>query len=62
LGFEEIFAAWRVIDPLQRTCDEERLKHCELQVYKKGSFGPKAADELIEADGFHWFNPSPQKE
>lgn len=62
LDFEEIFAAWRVIDPLQKTCEKERRKHCELHVYKKKSYGPKAADQLIEADGFHWFNPSPQKE
>lgn len=58
LNFEEIFAAWRVIDPLQKSCDIQRRKHCELHVYKKGSFGPKAADELIESDGFEWFNPT----
>ncbi len=56
LGFEEIFAAWRVIDPLQKSCDHARSKHCELHLYKKGSLGPKAADELIQADGFEWFN------
>lgn len=58
LNFEEIFAAWRVIDPLQKTCELERRKQCELHPYKKGSLGPKAADELLEADGFEWFTPN----
>jgi len=58
LDFEEIFAAWKVIDPLQKSCDLKRRKHCELHLYKKGTIGPKAADRLIEADGFHWFNPT----
>jgi len=62
LDFEEIFAAWRVIDPLQKACNIKREKHCELHLYKKGSFGPKAADGLIEEDGFTWFNALPKKE
>lgn len=57
LNFEEIFAAWRVIDPLQKSCDIQRKKHCELHGYKKNSLGPKAADELIQNFGFEWWNP-----
>lgn len=57
LNFEEIFEAWRVIDPIQNTCDRMRAGHCKLHLYKKGSLGPKAADELLKKDGFKWFNP-----
>ena len=27
----------------------------DLHLYKKGSKGPKAADELLAKDGFKWF-------
>ena len=58
LNFEEIFAAWKALDPIQETCNVKRSKHCELFLYPKGSLGPKEADELIEKDGFKWYNPS----
>lgn len=57
LNFEEIFEAWRVIDPIQKTCDRMKAEHCKLQRYKKGSLGPSAADELLKRDGFTWYNP-----
>ena len=47
LNFEEIFAAWRVIDPLQKSCALEQSTHCKLHLYKKGSLGPSAADKLL---------------
>lgn len=56
LNFEEIFAAWKVIDPLQKSCDRQRHKHCELHPYLKGTDGPAAADALLKRDGFTWFN------
>jgi glucose-6-phosphate 1-dehydrogenase len=59
LNFEEIFAAWKVIDPLQKVCNKMRKKHCSLHTYKKGSLGPAAANKLIEADGFEWFYSLP---
>ncbi len=58
LNFEEIFEAWKVIDPLQKSCDLQRHQHCELHLYSKGTDGPAAADELLKRDGFHWHTPS----
>lgn len=55
LNFEEIFAAWKIIDPLQKICNQRRHSCKELHVYPKGSLGPEAADQLIEKDGFKWF-------
>ncbi len=59
LNFEEIFAAWRVIDPLQNYCNKMGEISCSPILYKKASLGPKAADLLIEKDGFKWFNAFP---
>lgn len=57
LNFEEIFEAWRVIDPIQKECDLMKQERCQLHVYPKGSLGPKAADDLLKRDKFKWFNP-----
>ncbi|MFA4814581.1 MAG: glucose-6-phosphate dehydrogenase [Candidatus Gracilibacteria bacterium] len=59
LNFEEIFAAWKVIDKTQQWCDRESKKCAELYSYNCGSLGPKAADELLKKDGFTWFNAFP---
>lgn len=48
---EEVEAQWRFIDPLFAQRDKPN-------VYEPGSWGPKAADALIEADGRHWLEPS----
>lgn len=61
LNFEEIFSAWRIIDPLQKYCDKMQKKNKCLTVYEKGTLGPKAADELIQRDGFEWFNALPHE-
>lgn len=52
LNFDEIFAAWKVIDPLQKMCDKACSKACEPVIYKKGSLGPE--------DDFDWFNAFPE--
>ncbi len=57
LNFEEIFAAWRALDPIQESCELKRQKSKDLHLYEKGSLGPKAADKWIQKDGFKWFNP-----
>ena len=62
LNFEEIFAAWKVIDPMQRLCNRMRKKRCKLQTYKKGSLGPSSADKLIHDGGFGWFYSLPKDE
>ncbi|MFT7184153.1 MAG: glucose-6-phosphate 1-dehydrogenase [Oceanicoccus sp.] len=56
LNFEEIFAAWDVIDPLQKVCDRMQKKACQPIIYKRNTLGPKEADDLLAKDGFEWFN------
>lgn len=46
-------AAWAVVDPVL-------TKHHRAVAYKPGSWGPKAADALIAADG-NWHNPKPEE-
>lgn len=55
LHFEEIFAAWKVIDPLQNYCQTMQSACSLLQLYEKSSMGPSAADDLLTRDGFSWF-------
>ena len=45
-------APWAVVDPVLKN-------HCEAYPYRKGSWGPKEADDLIAPDG-SWHNPSTQ--
>lgn len=46
---DAVEAAWVVVDPVLKT-------HHRATPYKRGSWGPKGADALIEADG-GWHNP-----
>lgn len=48
---EEVEAQWAFIDPLIQAKKQ-------VYVYKPGTWGPKEADELIEADGRKWLVPS----
>lgn len=48
---EEVEAQWAFIDPLS-------AKRGTPHIYKAGSWGPKEAMELIEADGREWLEPS----
>lgn len=48
---EEVEAQWAFTDPLVAAKKQ-------VHSYKPGSWGPKAADELIEADGRYWLEPS----
>ncbi len=50
---ESIEAAWTVVNPVL-------TKHHRAVSYKPGSWGPKAADALISADG-GWHNPVPEE-
>ena len=47
---DAVEAAWAVVDPVLRT-------HPRVRPYKRGSWGPKEADELIASDGC-WHNPN----
>lgn len=47
----EVEAAWAFI---------QRYKRSKPVIYRAGSWGPKEADQLIEADGREWLKPSMQ--
>jgi glucose-6-phosphate 1-dehydrogenase len=49
---DAVEAAWKVVDPILEN-------HPAALPYKQGSWGPKEADALTEADG-GWHNPSPE--
>lgn len=48
---EEVEAQWAFTDPLVKAKKQ-------IAIYKPGTWGPKEADELIEADGRQWLEPS----
>jgi glucose-6-phosphate 1-dehydrogenase len=50
---DAVEAAWAVVDPIL-------AKHPRAKPYRRGSWGPKAADALIAADG-RWHNPDPHR-
>lgn len=51
LRYDEVKAAWSVIDPVMRAWAED--EHPPLQ-YPTGSWGPKAADQLFDQAGQKW--------
>lgn len=54
---DEVEAAWRIIDPVQKAWDEEFQ---ELpKPYPIGSWGPFEAEHWIERRGSRWFNLCP---
>ncbi|SDJ85705.1 glucose-6-phosphate dehydrogenase [Microbulbifer yueqingensis] len=50
---EEVATAWAWVDPI---IDHWRETGSQPHLYRAGSWGPEAADELLEEDGRHWFN------
>jgi len=52
LSFEEIRAAWNIIDPLQQHLDKRSTK---LHAYTAGSDGPAEAAEWMTRHGVQWF-------
>ena len=50
---DAVEAAWAVVDPVLKA-------HHRVHPYRRGSWGPKAADALIAADG-GWHNPTPEE-
>jgi glucose-6-phosphate 1-dehydrogenase len=50
---DAVEAAWAVVDPVLK-------HHHHVRSYKRGSWGPKAADVIIASDG-GWHNPSQTK-
>ena len=49
---DEVEAAWRFVAPIVACC--EACSRYPLPTYPAGSWGPKEADDLIEADGRNW--------
>src|SRR5207248_11054002 len=52
---DEVEAAWRVVDALMQAWEQHRPKR--MPTYAAGSWGPREADELIEADDVEWREP-----
>lgn len=51
LKFDQILDSWKIIDKMK-----ESLAGKRPEIYKKGSNGPSAGDDLIEETGFKWIN------
>ena len=50
----QVEESWKIIDPIEEVWQGLNPK---LETYKIGSWGPKAADKLIEADNRQWLTP-----
>jgi glucose-6-phosphate 1-dehydrogenase len=51
---DEVETAWKLVDPIERSW---RQGHPGLGTYPAGTWGPKAADKLLAADGRQWHQP-----
>jgi glucose-6-phosphate 1-dehydrogenase len=51
---DEVEAAWAFIDPIEAAWRDDRPT---LSMYPAGTWGPAAADRLIQADGREWYRP-----
>ena len=49
---DQIEEAWRIVDPLLQAWEDPATP--ALEVYEPGSWGPKAADDLLAQDGRQW--------
>ncbi|MBV9412856.1 MAG: glucose-6-phosphate dehydrogenase [Acidimicrobiia bacterium] len=51
---DEVQRAWRIVDPLLQAWENDDVA---LAKYESGTWGPREAEELIEADGRRWRRP-----
>jgi len=51
---DEVHQAWCIVDPLLQAWQNDDVP---LAKYESGTWGPREADELIEADGRRWRRP-----
>ena len=54
---DEVEAAWGIVTPIIETWhkwDEDGTPDSDICFYEAGSWGPDAAEELIEHDGRRW--------
>ena len=54
---DEVETAWAFVDPIREAWEDRPL--AEKEFYVAGTWGPKAADELLAANGHTWRNPQP---
>jgi glucose-6-phosphate 1-dehydrogenase len=54
--WDEVALSWEFIDSISNAWSKESQSAPAL--YPSGSMGPKEADELLEKDGFTWWDPS----
>jgi glucose-6-phosphate 1-dehydrogenase len=51
--WDEVAASWQFVDPISEVWGN--TKAVDFPNYEAGSMGPKAADALLQKDGFHWW-------
>jgi len=51
---DEVEAAWTFIDPIEAAWRDDRPP---LSMYPAGTWGPEAADKMLQADGREWHRP-----
>jgi len=51
--WDEVALSWSFVDPISKVWENQITT--DFPNYPAGSMGPKAADELLEQDGFHWW-------
>lgn len=52
--WQEVELSWKWVQPILEAFKENRVP---LYTYPAGSMGPDASEELLETDGFHWWQP-----
>ena len=52
---DELEAAWQFVTPI---LDFWSQKKVVPEPYRSGTWGPRAADDLLRNDGRHWRSPS----
>ncbi|MBI3191178.1 MAG: glucose-6-phosphate dehydrogenase, partial [Pedosphaera parvula] len=56
---DEVETAWGIVDPIRKSWEGNPLTNREF--YSAGTWGPVAADDLLEQNGHAWNNPVPLK-
>lgn len=53
--WDEVALSWKFVDAISEVWANEKAK---FPNYPAGSMGPKASDDMLEKDGFQWWNVS----
>jgi glucose-6-phosphate 1-dehydrogenase len=56
---DEVETAWQIVDDIRVGWGGTPLSNREF--YAAGTWGPVAADDLLEQDSHQWHNPKPSK-